>query len=340
MSRRHVFHTVLLVLVLASCQSDRLEVDVSHIEVQLKTNRFDQDLFEADFTQPESTYQVLYQKYGSFFGIYLELIMRVGPANDPNSMALLAEFTSDTEMLQVYEDIQKIHNPQMAIYDNQFTEAFQRLVYHFEDEVVPEIVYHHSGYNVGIFPTDSLLAIGLDFYVGKDHKVVKMLDASLFPQYARDKMEPHYMVSDALRGLLMVRFQKYFDSKNLLSQSMYYGKIMYCLDALQPSVPDSIKMRYKDIELQWAESNKLNIWKEFANQHMLAETRTLEIQKWLEDGPFTGAGTIPQDSPSRLGVWISWQIVRDYMNSNEEVTLPQLMEDQNYYNFMKYYRPS
>lgn len=340
MLRRHVFNTVLLVLVLVSCQSDRLEIDISDVEVTLQSSRFDKDLFGADFDQLDDTYQGLYQSYGSFFAEYLEVIMRTGPADQPQSLAMLEDFVADEFMQKVFQDISSIHDPAMSGYDDQFTNAFRHLKYHFPEEVVPEIIYHHSGFNVGIFPTDSILAIGLDFYLGPEHEVVQSLDPELFPNYMRSKMKPEYVVSDALRGMLMVRFQDQYDGANLLSQSMYYGKIMYCLDALQPTVEDSIKMRYSGLEMQWAKDNQHNIWKEYANQHALEETRTFEIQKWLEDGPFTTAGSIPQDSPSRLGVWIAWQVVREYMNTNEEVTLQELMADKNYYKFMKYFDPS
>jgi hypothetical protein len=340
MLRRHVFNTVLLVLVLVSCQSDRLEIDVSDVEVNFQSSRFDKDLFSADFDQLDDTYQGLYQSYGSFFADYLEVITRIGPADQPASLAMLEDFTTDEYMQKVFEDIASTHDAAMPEYDAQFTDAFKHLKYYFPQEVVPRTIYHHSGFNIGIFPTDSVLAIGLDFYLGPANEIVQSLDTEVFPSYMRDKMKPEYVVSDALRGMLMVRFQDQYDGANLLSQSMYYGKIMYCLDALQPTVEDSIKMRYTGLEMLWAQENKQNIWKEYANQHALEETRPFEIQKWIEDGPFTSAGSIPQDSPSRLGVWISWQVIREYMNANEEVTLPELMADKNYYKFMKYFDPS
>lgn len=340
MARRHVFHTVLLVVLLCSCQSDRLDVDISEVDVEVELLRFDQDLRQADFEHLEITYQGLYQKHGSFLEDYLEIIMRIGPADDPRSLGALEEFVEEPQMKQVFKDIDEIHSPHMNEYESEFTDAMRRLKYHFDDQVIPDIIFHHSGFNVGVYPTDSILAIGLDFYLGTEHPVVQLLDPNVFPQYTRNKMRPEYMVSDALKGMLLVRFQDLFKEDNMLDQTMYYGKVMYCLDALLPEVEDSIKMQYTTMEMEWCEANKTKIWNEYANQQNLEESRNFEIQKWIQDAPFTGAAAIPQDSPSRLGVWIAWQVVRDYMNANEEVTLPALMADDNYYKFMRFYDPS
>lgn len=340
MARRHVFHTVLLVVLLCSCQSDRLDVNTSGIDVDVELRRFDLDLKHADFEHLQDTYQGLYQKHGSFFADYLEVIMRIGPADDPHSLAALENFVEDPQMKQVFEDIDQIHSPMMEDYDSEFVDAMKRLKYHFSDQVIPDITFHHSGFNVGVYPTDSILAIGLDFYLGPDHPVVQLLDPNIFPQYSRNKMRPEYMISDALHGMLMVRFQDLFNEDNMLNQTMYYGKIMYCLDALLPEVEDSIKMQYTTQEMEWCEANKTKIWNEYANQKNLEESRNFEILKWIQDAPFTSAAAIPQDSPSRLGVWIAWQVVRDYMNENEEVTLQALMADDNYYKFMRFYDPS
>ncbi|MEO0404470.1 MAG: hypothetical protein AAF193_06330, partial [Bacteroidota bacterium] len=119
----------------------------------------------------------------------------------------------------------------------------------------------------------------------------------------------------------------------------YWGKIMYLMDACFPETEDYLKMDYAPTDIVWCEENERSIWIEMSNQKYLYETRQREIDKWITEGPFTSAADIPQDSPARLGVWMGWQIVRDYMNNNPEVTLEQLLEETNYIKLLNTYKP-
>ena len=106
-----------------------------------------------------------------------------------------------------------------------------------------------------------------------------------------------------------------------------------------PNTPDHIKMTYTELEIAWAEANESGVWRQLADEEVLYEINMFEINKWVQDGPFTNAGSIPQESPARLGIWIAWQIVRDYMAKNPEVTLQQLLEQSDYQEMMRFYRP-
>ena len=48
----------------------------------------------------------------------------------------------------------------------------------------------------------------------------------------------------------------------------------------------------------------------------------------MQEAPFTAP--VSQDSPGRLGEWIGLRIVKSFMNKNKNVTLPELMQMNNY----------
>jgi hypothetical protein len=48
------------------------------------------------------------------------------------------------------------------------------------------------------------------------------------------------------------------------------------------------------------------------------------INKFMMDGPFTRGF---EGSPSRLGAWIGWQIVRAYMDKKPEGSMPELFRE-------------
>jgi hypothetical protein len=115
--------------------------------------------------------------------------------------------------------------------------------------------------------------------------------------------------------------------------------MMYLLDLMLPEVPDHIKMGYTKEQQAWCEANERNLWIEFSQQDVLYETRRFEINRWIADGPFTRAAGIPQDSPSRIGVWLGWRIVRDYMTRNKDLHPAALPGDRNYLKMLNAYRP-
>jgi len=54
----------------------------------------------------------------------------------------------------------------------------------------------------------------------------------------------------------------------------------------------------------------------------------MNIVRFIGPAPFTSSFT--NDSPGRTGSWLGWQIVRKYMKKNPEITLPELMKDDDY----------
>ena len=52
------------------------------------------------------------------------------------------------------------------------------------------------------------------------------------------------------------------------------------------------------------------------------------INSYLDEAPFTAP--VSQDSPGRVGTWIGWQIVNSYMKKNNNVSLRQLANENNY----------
>ena len=108
---------------------------------------------------------------------------------------------------------------------------------------------------------------------------------------------------------------------------IYNGKVLYCMDALMPETADTLKIGYTPAQLDWCQQNEANIWSYFLDQNLLYETDYLRMQKYLSEAPFTpGVGEGNESSP-KLAVWTGWQIVREYMDRNPEITLKKLMEE-------------
>ena len=314
--------TSLFALLFLGCKENVLDVDVSEIAIELKSQRLDQAFFNADFSNPDSSNAKLYGEFGPFYKVYLEEILKVGPVENGESLTIAADFCRDYYMKQAYDEIQLVHNPKMEAYHNELTLAFQHFKYHFPDHQVPRIIYYHSGFNYGVFSMDSTVAVGLEWFLGKDNSITKNLP---FPLYRQEKMQSQYLVANVLKDWSNKTIYREIAGENLLESLVYYGKIMYLVDACMPATPDSIKMNYSSSQMNWCVENEFNIWKELASdQSILYDTKPFEINKWVSDGPFTAG--LPQESPGMVGIWVGWMMVRDYHQRFPESSIQEVLE--------------
>jgi gliding motility-associated lipoprotein GldB len=302
--------------ILSGCKDNPLDLDTSDIQIDIKVQRLEKELFSGI---DEPKLDSLKVKYGDFFARFVQDIIRAGYIEDPGLLPNLAFFINDNEMKEVYGDVIAKY-PSFTAFEDEFKNAFKRYRYYFPDKKVPDIVTYVSGFNYALAANDSTLGVGLDFFLGRDYKFYKLIG---FPNYKTLSMAPEYLVSDAIKGWVATEFE--FDpiDENLLNHMVHHGKIMYILDALMPSVHDTIKIAYTKDQLEWSKSNESHTWAYLIDKDLLFTTNPKEIMKFMNEGPFTSG--LPKESPGRLGVWIGWQIVRQYMRQQDETDLYALM---------------
>jgi len=96
------------------------------------------------------------------------------------------------------------------------------------------------------------------------------------------------------------------------------------LDAVLPQTPDSLKICYPARKLEWAQKNEANIWAFLVGNQLLYTTDYQTQSSLIQDGPFTTG--FSKESPSRLGVFIGWQIMHSYLRRHPETSLEQLLQ--------------
>jgi gliding motility-associated lipoprotein GldB len=303
-----------------ACKEDKIRVDVSQIQVDVNLQRIEKELFNEELTH--SKHFDLYNRFGEFYKRYVENIILAGPAEDSLTLNAIRMFTSDKEIKEVYQEVNK-QFADITPLKNDLTEAFKHYRYFFPDKLIPQVVTFVSGFNYAVAATDSVLGIGLDMYLGNDYKFYQMIG---FPQYKADQMTKDYIASDAVKSWIATEFD--FDpiDKDLLDQMIHHGKLMYILDIMLPDVPDTIKLGYSKDQLDWCKANEVNVWAHLVDNQMLFTTHTKEIMKYMNEGPFTPG--LPRESPSRIGYWVGWQIVKAYMNKQNNLDLYSLMDTE------------
>jgi hypothetical protein len=127
---------------------------------------------------------------------------------------------------------------------------------------------------------------------------------------------------------VMITHEFPFDpsGKKLLDAMIYNGKILYLRSRVMPDSPDSLTTAFAEKDLKWCNDNEPEIWKFFITKNLLYSQDPLEYLKYVNDGPSTSG--MPPEAPGNVGSWEGWRIVSKYMQQHPEVTLQQLMNEQ------------
>lgn len=317
---------LMLGLSLASCKrKSRLDkVDASSIDVKIEVQRFDQALFRIKPDSIETKMPVLRAEYGRFVDMFCEGIIRIGKPDSPQYYQLLKSFLTDTMVCNANRRVQ-------ATFENlddlnaTLTDAFKRYHYHFPARTVPRVVSYVSGYNLSVAVDDSIVAVGLDRYLGEKTPQYNMLG---IPKYLSIKMNPKKVSSDIVKAWLYGEFAFNDSVENLLSNMIYEGELVFITRHLLPDEPEHVIHGFTEEQLKWCKKNEKDVWTYLIENKLLFTTNSLEINKFVNDAPFTSG--FPQESPGRAAVWIGYRIVESLMNRDETLTLNQLMGIKDY----------
>jgi gliding motility-associated lipoprotein GldB len=307
-----------------SCkQSNR--PDVKDIKVDVSIERFDKDLAAGMAKALEQTDRQLAQKYGNFYQDYVNRIVGNGAFSGPEILEVLYK---DQAYRDLSHDADSVFKNMDPIKDD-LTQAFKHIKYYYPQIRVPKFIAFVSGFEVQTPIGDGYMGIGLDMFLGKDSKFYPAIVRNV-PLYISRRFTPEYVVPRLTETFAREElFPEKDEDRTLLAKMVHNGKILYFMDqVLDEQVPDSVKIGYTAKQLGWCNAYEGNIWGFFMDQELLFNTDYQKIQVYLSEGPFTpGLGEKNQSAP-KLGVWIGWQIVRKYMQENPDVSLQELMANQ------------
>jgi hypothetical protein len=214
--------------------------------------------------------------------------------------------------------------------ERELTVAFQRIFDEFPQTKTPKIRTVFSGFGglsaefsaQNMVVTDSLIIIGLDFFMGKKGLY---MPPNVYDYQIR-KLEPA-----ALVGQVVLQYSAFFNQQNpedqtLLSDMIWYGKSYVFTKKVLPNVADTLLFGYTTKEL--AESNAFQgeVWEHFIDNSLLFKKDEVTKTKYLGERPKTPE--IGPACPGSIGRWLGWVIVNQYMAQNPKINLPKLMANQ------------
>ena len=290
---------------LFSCINSEKKIadEITAIDIDLKVSRFDREFAKAkplDFTALKRSYPYLF------------------PAQYADSVWIAK--LKDTLQIELLSEVETVFSD-FGDESEQLELLFKHIKHYFTEYEVPEVITVTSDveYDYRVILTDSLLLIGLDNYLGPEHRFYSDIQ-----NYIKAGLDKKYLVSDVAAAFAKKVVPKPED-RSFLSKIIYYGKELYLKDRLMPLATDAQKINYSENQLAWAENNEEPIWRNFIEQEHFYSTDNELARRFLDPAPFSKFGLeLDNESPGRIGRYLGWQIVRAFMERNE-ISLRQLL---------------
>jgi len=286
--------------------------DVSNIEIKVNIERLDKKLHKIPTKEELSD---LLDSNPTFAGPFLHI------TEYPMPEVIITRYhdllnASDIDSL--FYEVDKTFGDMEDI-RLQFEEAFRYLKYYYPDFKVPKIQTVVTGISNDLYITDSVIVIGLDYYLGPKGKY----PPKGMPDYLLKRYQKEYLVPQ-----IMLLYSNYFNDTDMndrtaIADMVFYGKAYFMAKNLMPCTPDSLFSGYTSFETNDIEEHEQVIWAGLLENQALFETSPFIKDKFLSERPKTIE--IGENCPGRIGRWVGWQIVQKYAKQHPEISLPDIM---------------
>ncbi|MDT0646187.1 gliding motility lipoprotein GldB [Zunongwangia sp. F260] len=316
MIRKILFILSITALMFACDSKSDVEKEVEKIQVDFEVTRFDKRF--ADATR--GNLDTLKEEFPFFFPPQYHDSVWVNKISDTIQQEI------NTEVAEAY--------PEFSEVEDELQSLFQYVKYYFPTFEVPDVytVTSEVDYKNKIIYTGSKLLISLDTYLGEDHRFYLGLQ-----EYLKKNFEKKQIIPDAATAIA----QEYVPrpkSRTFLAHMIYYGKILYLKDLWIPFKSDAEKMGYTEEELEWARKNEAQTWRYFVEKEVLFDTNSELYTRFLYPAPFSKFYLLlDSETPDRLGQYIAWQMLRQYMDKNDvsiqemlDASAEEIFNDANY----------
>lgn len=311
-----------LFIFLSSCQKNNCREDEGSISASpLKIFRLEDSLsglrdFESTklFLQRHPLFSEKYLKWSKFphDSILVNDIRQIAlsPFNDTIRMDVKREF------------------PDLNKFTTDLSSFFDHVRFYYKDFSNPVVYTLTAGYGVDLEVQDSVLVIGLEYFLSDSahYSPRDPVSGMIIPAYIRKRLKKQFLCP----AIGMVVADRYCKTdlldNSMLGEMVKWGKIYYFMEKTMPCLPDSLLAGYSQKELESIQSNLSTIWAHYAEKKLFFSTDLFLIRKYCDERP--NVVEIGDDCPGRIGRWLGWQIVRKWA-SDHKIPLRQVMAETN-----------
>ena len=278
--------------------------------IDLRVNRFDQELFSVTSENIIEKLNKWDEDFGSFIQVFSMQIIQIPYKDRAQYYNSLLAFVQNKDMREAYDSTALVFSDFSDLKYN-LEVAFSRFAIAFPSYSIPEVTTFFGGFNYGVVTYDNNIGIGLENFLGENSKFYQYLGD---PEYLRFQKQKRFILSNVMEVWFDEYFQKYMVGRDLLSQIIYKGKVMYFLDNMLPELCMEDKFRFTQEQMAWAEENEASVWEYFIQEDLLFSKKESEFRSFLNYAPF--AKGMPKKAPARIAYFIGYRMVSSYMNRN------------------------
>jgi hypothetical protein len=319
---KHSFFVLLLgCLIITGCNGDKKHSQ--SLQTDIRNDRFEVDLFTADPSDLERNISYWNQKYGEFFSHFCQ-VTGIGDTSVAGFGERLQAFATDKNNYRLYKKTIEVF-PDLSALTLNLNKAFSNYLHYFPHKKVPHICTFISALSRSAITDDSLLAIGLDRYLGSMEPLYRA--AGIYNYIAAD-MYPERIPSDCMSFWAETEFPFNDSVNNLISNMIYQGRILYFTRTILEYYPDTLNLGFSSDEIEYLKKNESSMWTFLIEHKLLFNTDRFTINKFILEGPFTT--DFGRNSPARAAVWIGYRITEAYVNRKKDGGLSSLMNETDY----------
>ena len=325
----HALFGVLALAALAACTSGGDDAaaeapDVSDIAVELAVERFEHDLYRAAQDSTRNGAAALRAAYPVFFdSVWVEIMAPGAPAGF-DSM-LVSAFRTEPTLVRVLDSVRAAFpaTGEAPAWQRDLERALRYARYYFPEEPTPRVVTYLSEFSLGGFSFgDSLVGIGLDFYLGSGFPGY---DPNVFPRYIQRTMNADHVAPRAVEAWLGNLLGE-APGPRMLDRMVHNGKLLYLKSRLLPHVADTAVLGFGESSLAWLRDNEQQLWAHYLDQELLYETKGSRIGKLV--GPSPNAPGMPPEAPGANANWVGMRIVEQYVARRPGLTMAELIAER------------
>jgi len=314
-----------LVFGFLSCNTDskqEAESDSGSIQVNISVEDLDKQLFAC-----KSVEEV--QSFLDKHSYLTQWYFSEAPVEKSQLSAHLFQILQNKDFQSFKTQLDSIIGDRNTAIINPLKESFQRIAKAYPDFQAPQVKFMVTGFTGNdLYISDTLIIIGLDYFGGPKAKYRPDVYDYQLQRYQKEYIAP---------SIIFFMSNKYnhvnASDRTLLADMIGYGKGYEFVKQVMPNTADSLILGYSEESLRRTYNSQGDIWAFFVSNKLLYETTDLKKQKFIGERPFTVE--IGNEVPGGIGRWLGWRIVSKYMAENPNVTLPELMKNDNAANLLQ-----
>lgn len=302
-------------------------VDTSKIDLSVDIERLESQIFKL---KSKKDIEGFLDKYEDFSTQYLQR------GKVPDSVII----RSFQAMIKEKHIKDTLYKATLKKYDNkaiqklkkEFEDAFKHIKYYYPSFKAPKIYTTITGIGSfmgnDLFMSRDIIVISLDFFIGgKDAPY----HPPSMPEYIWKRYHEKAIVPTFVQFISNQYNKTDLLDKSLMAEMVYYGKTYQFVKTMIPQLEDSILAGYTRDEVKLLKNKEYlsKIWTHFIEEDILFSTKQIDIRDYIGEGPYLARIYIKPKCPGRVGRWIGWQIVQNYLKENPKVKFEDLMKEKN-----------